>query len=128
MKITQTFFISCVCLLLSQLSFGQKKTWKELDEYHTVMAQTFHPAEEGNLKPLLARSGELVAKATALQQSEIPTEYRKEGVKKSVELLAKESTALDKLIREKKPEADIKKAIIALHDRFHEVMEKCEHE
>ena len=128
MKIKQTILITSLLMLISLLTFGQKKAWKELDEYHSVMAQTFHPAEEGNLKPVMTRSGELVAKAIALQKATIPTDYQKEGVKQSIELLAKESAALDKLVQEKKPEADIKKAITALHDRFHEVMEKCNHE
>ncbi|OIN59071.1 hypothetical protein [Arsenicibacter rosenii] len=127
MKIKQTALITGLFMLVSLLSFGQKKAWKELDDYHSVMAQTFHPAEEGNLKPVMARSGELVAKAVALQKAAIPTDYQKEGVKQSIDLLAKESAALDKLVQQKKPEADIKKAITALHDRFHEVMEKCEH-
>lgn len=127
MKITQTALVTGLFMLVSLLSFGQKKAWKELDEYHSVMAKTFHPAEEGDLKPVMTRSGELVAKAVALQKAAIPADYRKEGVKQSIDLLAKESAALDKLVQQKKPEADIKKAITALHDRFHEVMEKCEH-
>ena len=127
-QLTHLVALTGMLMVLSQICFGQKKSWKALDDYHTVMAQTFHPAEEGNLKPVMTRSGELVAKATALQKSDIPVDYQKEGVKQSVDLLAKESIALDKLIQQKKPEAAIKKAITALHDRFHEVMEKCEHD
>ena len=117
-------------LVFSAFSFSvsaQKAAWKELDEYHAVMAATFHPAEEGNLQPVLTRAGELAEKATVLKKSTIPTDYQKEGVKASVDLLAKESTDLAKMVKDKKPEAELKKAIFALHDRFHEVMEKCHH-
>lgn len=101
--------------------------WPELDNYHAVMAKTFHPAEEGNLKPLYANAEELAAKAVVLKKSVIPAKYQKPGVKESVEALEKESAALAKMVKKKKSEDELKKAIFALHDRFHEVMEKCHH-
>lgn len=122
----QLFFI----ILLAGAAFkaqAQQPAWKELDDYHTVMAQTFHPSEEGNLQPIKARSGELADKAKTLQKSTIPAAYQKPGVKETLDLLAKESKALDKMVRKKKPDADITKSLAALHDRFHEVMEKCHH-
>ena len=117
-------------LLLTAATFtaqAQKPTWKALDDYHTVMSQTFHPSEEGNLKPIKERSGELAAKAKTLQKSEIPTAYQTPGVKETLVLLAKESKALDKIVRKKKSDAEITKTLTALHERFHEVMEKCHH-
>lgn len=117
-------------LLLTAATFSaqaQKPTWTALDDYHTVMSQTFHPSEEGNLQPIKERSGELAAKAKTLQKSEIPTAYQKPGVKETLVLLAKESKALDKIVRKKKSDAEITKTLTALHERFHEVMEKCHH-
>ena len=32
------------------------ENWKELKEFHKVMAQTFHPMEEGDYKPIRQRS------------------------------------------------------------------------
>jgi hypothetical protein len=122
----QLFFI----VLLAGVAFkaqAQQPVWKELDDYHSVMAQTFHPSEEGNLQPIKERSGELADKAKALQKSAIPAAYQKPGVEETLDKLAKESKALDKMVRKKKPDADITKALAALHDRFHEVMEKCHH-
>ena len=101
--------------------------WPELDEYHEIMSKTFHPAEEGNFKPLLANAGELAAKASALKSSEAPLKYKKTGVKESVEALEKESKAIAKFVKKGPKEEEMKKAIFALHDRFHEVMEKCNH-
>lgn len=101
--------------------------WPELDDYHAVMAKTFHPAEEGNLKPLYANAEELATKASILKKSVVPAKYQKPGVKESVEALEKESVALAKMVKKKKSEDELKKAIFALHDRFHEVMEKCHH-
>lgn len=117
-------------LLLALTAFGakaQKQTWKELEDFHSVMSQTFHPSEEGNLAPVKARSGELAEKAALLKKSDIPSSYQKPGVKESLTLLAKESKALDKMVRKQKPDAEITRALNALHERFHEVVEKCQH-
>lgn len=101
--------------------------WPELDEYHEVMSKTFHPAEAGDLKPVYAHAAELATKAEVLKKSAVPTKYQKDGVKESIELLEKESAALAKMVKKNKSEEELKKAIFALHDRFHEVMEKCHH-
>jgi len=121
------FLFILVFSVLSLSVSAQKAAWKELDDYHAVMSQTFHPAEEGNLQPVLTRAGELAEKGAVLKKSTIPVDYQKEGVKTSVDLLAKESKELANMVRQKKSEAEVKKAIFALHDRFHEVMEKCHH-
>lgn len=101
--------------------------WPELDDFHVTMSQTFHPAEEGNLKPLHENAALLAAKATTLRKSAIPVKFQKTSVKESIALLEKESIALAKMVKKKKTEDELKKAIFALHDRFHEVMEKCHH-
>ncbi len=110
-------------------SQSEKKqdTWPELDDYHAVMAKTFHPAEGGDLKPLYANAEELATKASILKKSVVPAKYQKPDVKESVEALEKESVALATMVKKKKSDAELKKAIFALHDRFHEVMEKCHH-
>ena len=109
-------------------AMAQSQSWKALEEYHEVMSKTFHPSEEGNLAPIKERSGELAKKAQALKKSAIPSAYQKPGVKETLALLAKESKALDKLVHKKKATDEaITKSLTALHDRFHEVMEKCRH-
>ena len=43
-------------------SFAQEKAkWKEMEDFHTVMSTTFHPAEEDNLQPLKEKAGDLLA-------------------------------------------------------------------
>jgi superoxide dismutase len=49
------------------LKLIEKDAWLELKNFHMVMAQTFHPMEEGNLAPIRARSGEMVEKAKLLK-------------------------------------------------------------
>ncbi len=99
--------------------------WPALDEYHSVMSKTFHPAEEGNIEPTKANAALLAEKAKLLSLSLIPEALNKPGMKELVTKLEKESFALAKLVKSKKPEAKLKEAIFALHDRFHEIMGKC---
>jgi putative intracellular protease/amidase len=99
--------------------------WPALDEYHSVMSKTFHPAEEGNLEPVKTNAAILAEKAKLLRQSAIPAALNKPGMKELVAKLEKESVALAKMVKIQKTDADLKKAIYALHDRFHQVMGKC---
>lgn len=105
----------------------KQDTWQELDDYHHIMAMTFHPAEAGDFKPIYQNANELASKAKLLSASTPPAKYQKPGVRESVALLEKESAALAQMVKKKKSEQELKKAIFALHDRFHEVMEKCHH-
>lgn len=99
--------------------------WKALDEYHKVMSSTFHPAEKGDLKPLFQNANDLATKATLLKNAPIPAGLQKDGLPKTIALLEKESKALALLVKAKKSEEELKKAITKLHDRFHEIMEQC---
>ena len=51
--------------LKAQESFDK---WPALKNFHTVISQTFHPAEEGNRSPVKKRSGELLKKSNVASQ------------------------------------------------------------
>ena len=109
------------------VSFGQEKKaeWKEQKDYHSIMSATFHPAEEGNYKPLKERSSELVKKATAWSKSVYPAGYDKKVIAPLLKKLITESKALDAKVKAGAKDEDLKKLITALHDRFHQIVEKC---
>ena len=124
-----SFFLSLLMAVLFSIStaFAGDKfaSWPQIKAFHTVMSQTFHPSEEGNLEPIKKRSGEMVEKATALASAAIPKEFNNKDVAAAVKKLEADSKALDKLIKAKGSDDDIKKALIALHDTFHTIVEKC---
>ena len=107
---------------------AQKAKWNEMEEFHKVMAQTFHPAEEGKLEPIKTRSGEMLNKAVSWKNSTPPAGYDKNAVKKSLKELVKGTKELDKMVKDKAPDASLTEKLSALHDVFHEIMEKCEKE
>lgn len=104
---------------------GKFDDWPEIKEFHKVMSQTFHPAEEGNLEPIKTRSKELWEKAEALNKKPIPAEFNKKEIKAAVKKLATDSKKLHEMIQKKVPDDKIKKSLSDLHDVFHTIVGLC---
>jgi len=99
--------------------------WPELNTFHSVMSQTFHPMEDGNFKPIRARSAEMYQKASALAKAKIPAEFNKPEVVTSVKSLKAGSKALDKAIRNGATDKEVEQQLVALHDVFHAIVGAC---
>ena len=109
--------------------FSQTKVqWAEKDSFHRVMAQTFHPMEEGNYKPIRERISEMVTKAVAWQNSAMPEGLNTKKVKKTLKKLVEESKELEEKIKKNCSDADIKEDLTELHDIFHSIVGLCKHE
>ena len=106
----------------------QKAKWNELEAFHDVMSQTFHPAEEGKLEPIRTRSVEMVEKALAWKESSSPEGYDKNAVKKNLKKLVRGAKEINKLVLKNASDKEIKEDLAELHNVFHEIMEKCEKE
>ena len=103
--------------------------WPALATFHGVMSQTFHPAEEGNLAPIRARSGEMAEKAALLAKADVPATFDKPDVRAAVTRLRKDSRALDKLARRPATtDAQLTAALTGLHDVFHQIVGLCREE
>lgn len=127
MKKNACLFITALALFAS-VHAQDKKSWKEMEAFHTVMSETFHPAEEGKLGPIKSRSQEMLDKAIAWKNSAAPEGYSKKAVKKSLGNLVKGAKELNKLVKENAADNILKEKLSALHDVFHQVMEKNEKE
>jgi osmotically-inducible protein OsmY len=93
------------------------------------MSQTFHPAEEGDLKPIKMRSEEMKDKAASLAKSNAPEEFKTDKIKDAVKRLKVDSKKLHKIVKKKQTtDAEITKAITDLHDVFHEIVGLCKDE
>ena len=99
--------------------------WPAIKEFHEVMSETFHPAEEGNLASIKARSEEMMNKAAQLLKSEIPLEFKTDAILASAEKLQIKSKALHKLVASDGTDDAIVKSITNLHDTFHEIVGLC---
>jgi DNA phosphorothioation-dependent restriction protein DptG len=127
-KLFSVLLVITALLAIKSVHAQDKPKWKELDEFHEVMSQTFHPAEEGKLEPIRARSAEMVEKATAWENSSAPEGYNKNAVKKSLKKLVQGAKEINRLVKENATDSAIKEKLSALHDVFHEIVEKCQKE
>lgn len=126
------YLFLAVVFFVTSFAFGQTKNeWKEKDDFHTVMSETFHPSEEGKLEPIKTRIGEMVDKAVAWQNSDIPAGLDAKSIKKNLKKLVKDSKSLKKKINAGASDEYITKKLSSLHDLFHEIVGMCstkEHE
>jgi superoxide dismutase len=108
----------------------EKDNWLALKDFHKVMAQTFHPAEENNFEPLRTRSGELYAKAILLKNSTPPVVANNAKVQDALTRLEKQCLTIHQLAQkpaknEAAKNAELFEQITKAHDIFHEVEGLC---
>jgi len=102
--------------------------WPALGAFHKVMSATFHPMEEGDLKPIKTRSGEMAQRAGEAASSPIPPPFNTPEIAEAVKRLKKDSKALDKLVKKQGTDEQIKSSLTALHDVFHSIVGLCRDE
>lgn len=122
---TKVVAIIVFLFTIGSVSAQSMDKWPALNEFHTVMSETFHPAEEGNLVPIKARSEEMMNKAAALLKSDIPAEFRTNAILANAEKLQMKTKALNKMISAKAADAEIVKSLTELHNIFHEIVGLC---
>ena len=126
MKHLKAFLVLALIVVANSVSAQSTfEKWPAIKEFHEVMSQTFHPAEEGNLVPIKERSEEMMNKAAMLLKSDIPAEFRTDAILASAERLQIKSKALHKLVMSNGSDAAIVKSITDLHDTFHEIVGLC---
>jgi hypothetical protein len=102
---------------------GKKEEWKEMDEFHMVMAETFHPFKDSaNLEPVKSKARELYAAADKWASVPLPEKVDNEEVKTKLQKLKSDAEALTETVKtgdDKKIGEDLTR----LHDEFHELQE-----
>lgn len=115
-------------LLCGSISvYAQKAKWTEMENFHSVMSVTFHPAEDNNLKPVKEKSADLLANAKAWQKAAAPEGYNGNVTKPILKKLVKQCKLIDEAVKANKPDEELKTMITRAHDIFHEIKEKCRH-
>lgn len=106
-----------------------EKKWIDLkEEYHTVMAGTFHPAEDGNFEPVKTMYGDLAEKAALWAEAPIPEKYSDKNFDESLSDLVKEAKAIGEKVENGATDEELSKALYNLHDVFHVIQGQCEDE
>lgn len=112
--------------LAPAVAFSQdKKAWPEMDAFHSFMASTFHPAEQGNLQPLRAKADDMLRAAEAWQKSTIPYDYKVDETKQNLQILVKLVNGVADAVHNNADDAKLTALITSAHDAFHQIAEKC---
>jgi hypothetical protein len=98
--------------------------WKEMDSFHMIMAEAFHPYKDSsNLAPVKKMAEEMAIEAEKWANASIPTKVDNKEVKEELQKLKADTRALADLIKSGADDAAIGSSLDALHDSFHEIME-----
>lgn len=97
--------------------------WKEMDEFHAIMAEAFHPyMDSSNLGPAKKRASALMAAADQWASAALPEKVDNEKVWSRLKKLKSEAAALQEQVQTGDDNA-IGEQLTRLHDTFHELQE-----
>jgi hypothetical protein len=101
----------------------EQKDWKEMDDYHMIMAEAFHPYKDSaNLEPAKRMAGELSTSANTWASAALPKKVDNDETKSKLEELKNESSAFVQTVAAGDDKA-IADHLTKLHDIFHVLQE-----
>lgn len=105
----------------AQASHGE---WKEMDDFHMVMAEAFHPFKDSsNLEPAKAYADSLVSAAEQWAEAPLPEKFKDdEEIRFKLNQLKVDASTFAKISREG-DDKSVGQSLTKLHDLFHEIQE-----
>jgi hypothetical protein len=98
--------------------------WSQMDAYHMVMAEAFHPFKDSsNLAPAKGLAPELATAADQWTSTPIPEKINTDEVRRQLEKLKADSHAFADHVKASSSDEQLGKELTALHATFHELME-----
>jgi hypothetical protein len=93
--------------------------WAMMDEFHMIMAESFHPYKDSaNLAPAIANAEEMAALAAKWSSSELPAKVNTESVIADLAALSTATTAFVQTAQSG-DQTLIAASLTELHDLFH---------
>jgi hypothetical protein len=98
--------------------------WKDMDSFHMIMAEAFHPYKDSsNLEPVKRLAEEMATEASKWAAANLPEKVNNEEVKQQLQKLKTDTRALSDLIKSGGDDNSIGTSLNSLHDSFHGIME-----
>ena len=102
---------------------GDESVWKEMDEFHMIMAETFHPYKDSaNLEPVKSRAFELMTAAGQWASAPLPEKVDNAEIRSRLGQLKSQATTLAESVRLENDNV-IAEQLNKLHDTFHAIQE-----
>ncbi|MDZ7650152.1 MAG: hypothetical protein U5K54_25160 [Cytophagales bacterium] len=98
--------------------------WPEMDSFHMIMAEAFHPYKDSaNLEPVKRLAVEMALEANNWAATALPAKVDSETVQAKLIQLAEDSQSLAYKIKNSASDDEVGSSLKALHDSFHGIME-----
>lgn len=98
--------------------------WKEMDDFHSIMADVYHPLKDSNnLEPIKEQADDLATAATKWKDSKLPSKVDNDEIKEKLDTLQSGTQQLVKAIKDGDSDEAIAAKLTILHDTFHAIME-----
>jgi hypothetical protein len=98
--------------------------WPEMDSFHMIMAEAFHPYKDStNLEPVKRLAEEMALEADKWASTPLPDKVNTEAVKAQLNQLKTDTRILADKIKGGSADEEIGNSLKALHDSFHGIME-----
>lgn len=120
------YLLVSVLFLVTTVSFSQEKPtgWKELDDFHSIVAPVFHTFEKGNYHAAKDSAGLVLERAKKWQSSTIPSGLDASIYKPLIDRLVSECSFVYDAVQTKKPDEELKPLLRKAHNTFHEILGK----
>lgn len=99
--------------------------WPQLEAFHKVMSQTYHPAEKGDFQPIRKRATELSEAMSNLIGTPFPEAYRSSDVKVLVAHLEERVAVVNKMVESKVTDKELMISLNEAHEVFHKLESVC---
>jgi hypothetical protein len=98
--------------------------WKEMDDFHMVMAEAFHPFKDSsNLEPAKNYADSMVVAADRWAEAPLPERFKGDDeIKFKLKQLKSDADTFAKVAREG-DDKSVGQSLTKLHDLFHEIQE-----
>ena len=98
--------------------------WKELDAFHKIMAEAYHPLKDsGDLAPTKQLIKQLADEAEKWSNSELPEKVDTPEMKEKLEKLKINARVLESEVQKGAADSIVMTKMNLLHDQFHGIME-----
>jgi len=97
--------------------------WVEMDSFHMIMSEAFHPYKDSaNLEPVKRLAEEMAQEAEKWASASLPEKVKSDEMKASLNKLKADTRALAEMIKDGASDEEIGTTLQALHDSFHSIM------
>jgi hypothetical protein len=103
---------------------SSSEEWKQMDEFHMIMAETFHPYKDSaNLEPVKTHAEHLATEAEKWAGAPLPEKVNNDEVKSKLDQLKTDTRSLADKIKAGGSDEEIAAQLTSVHDLFHKIQE-----